>query len=256
MQRGSCRTSCGLNTGGKWSVLAQPGKGTESLIDRGALRAPYTCKALELRPKSGCCISSSECKWTACPCQGLKLIRHLACVMHILSQSNCYACHTMISGFLFLQVAIISSSLQPRHLLGDSDRMTFVPDVCSSHLQRKLKGFIKEECTSASAPLTFGSPYLFGGTNHEDPFFWLHYPLISSVKNCTIPYILSPCLMPTCLKLLPRDSLLFFCGFKHSYCPAYDSGREQAAIQRLVCIQMEIITDMCVKFLVISSDIS
>ena len=111
MQRGSCLTSCGLNTGGKWSVLAQPGKGTESLIDRGALRAPYTCKALELRPKSGCCISSSECKWTACRCQGLKLIRHLACVMHILSQSNCFECHTMISGFLFLQVAIISSSL-------------------------------------------------------------------------------------------------------------------------------------------------
>ena len=52
MQRGSCLTSCGLNTGGKWSVLAQPGKGTESLIDRGALRAlpPMLAKHLSSAP--------------------------------------------------------------------------------------------------------------------------------------------------------------------------------------------------------------
>ena len=45
MQRGSCCTSCGLNTGGNWSVLAQPGEGTESLIDRGAL-SPMLAKHL------------------------------------------------------------------------------------------------------------------------------------------------------------------------------------------------------------------
>ena len=108
MQRGSCRTSCGLNTGGNWSVLAQPGEGTESLIDRGAPRAPYACKALELHPKSHrfrrYCIYSLECKHTArLSLPGVEAYpppgSALACNAHG-RHSNCYACHTIIPDFL------------------------------------------------------------------------------------------------------------------------------------------------------------
>ena len=74
MQRGSCRTSCGLNTGGKWSVLAQPGEGTESLIDRGAL-SPMLAKHLSSAPNH---TSAAECLEIQVNCMSLPEVEALA----------------------------------------------------------------------------------------------------------------------------------------------------------------------------------
>ena len=110
------------------------------------------------------------------------------------------------------------------------------PDICSSHLQRKLKGFIKEGCTTASAvpdPCYFGSSiFLKGQTRRTPPFgSTLSTNLLSQELQNTFSLPHADLLVAAVLTSSGWFAL--FCGFKHSYCPAYGSGRRQAAIKQL-----------------------